>query len=111
MPGCRRTQCAQLRNLVQDTPAHALHPVTLQRMRDLMTHHRRQSSIVFRNFENPGEDGDLATWEREGIDHLIVLNDRELPLILRLVGGFSDFSSHAVHQLIHFRVVTERSSP
>ena len=48
MSGRRRTQCAQLRNLVQDTPAHALYPVALQRMRDLMPHHRRQSGIVFR---------------------------------------------------------------
>ena len=97
LPGCRRTQCAQLCNLIQDTPAHPLHSVTLQGMRDLMTHHRRQSGIVLRMFENPGEDGDLPAWKREGIDHLVVLNHRELPLILRLVGGCSDFQTHAMH--------------
>ncbi|MCG3776387.1 MAG: hypothetical protein JW395_3242 [Nitrospira sp.] len=80
-------------------------------MRDLMAHHRRQSSVVLGMFENPGEDGDLPARKREGIDHLIVLNDRELPLILRLVGGFSDPPSHAMHQLIHFHIVAQRRRP
>src|ERR1044071_8107215 len=71
----------------------------------------RQSCIVFSMFKNSGKDGNLPTWKCEGIDHLVVLDDREFPLILGLVCGFRDVSSHAMHQLVDFRIVAQSSRP
>src|SRR6185503_20106346 len=57
--------------------------------------------------KNPGKDRDLPARQRERIDHFVILNDGELPLILRLVGGFGNLPPHPMHQLIHFRVIAE----
>ena len=85
--------------------------MALQRMCDFVSHHRRQTGIRFGVLQDAREDGDFPTGETEGVDHLVVFDDGELPLIFRLVGHARDFSSYALDLLVDLRVFAQTCFP
>jgi hypothetical protein len=98
---------ADQRALQHHAVAHALGAVAQDRVRDLVTHHRREALLVLGDRQQAGVDRALAARQRPGVDHLGIVDQRELPQeILRsgvrveLLGGLRDALADALHHLI-----------
>lgn len=70
-------------------------------VRDLVPDHRGQLVVGARHLEQAGEDDDLAAGQAEGI-RLLTVDERELPLELRLVlrADPRDALRHALHPVV-----------
>jgi hypothetical protein len=83
----------------------------LRLVSDFVPHHRGQPRIGFCVLEDAGKDGDFAPRQTKRVDHLLILDHRKLPLVLRLVRNLRDPFPHPLNQFVSLRVVADRRLP
>ena len=105
--GCSR-KGAHLRHLFENTAAHSLDSVTLNRVRHLVAHHGRHARLVLGLLQNAGKERDLAARQAKGINDFIVLNDGEFPFIVRAIGHCRNTLTDSSYHRIHFRIGAQR---
>jgi len=71
--------------------------MTGQRVGRFVGDDRGQVGVGFDVLEQTGVDPHLAAWKTEGIGTVVILENDELPPIIRPVRGFGDAFSHPAH--------------
>src|SRR5215470_4566573 len=107
MTGYCSPQGTELRNLVDNAPAHSFHAMPLQRVRDFVPQHGGQADIVLRDLEDSRKHGNFPAGQTECVHRLVVVDHGKFPLVFRFMSDFRNPFSHPLDHFIRIRVLAQ----